>query len=194
MRALTCVVHIRCCTIPYLAFLAMSFSLPTQAQGIFEDLPYNEQAIRNIISEHTLQFSSPDNPDAIPEHVFYQQVFIDLLVDPGAMAQLPADDVALIRALPAHQDVAFVERDQAELSSLCERLNGAGEQEAVMVGAAEAFDQSHLRRQYDLDIHYATVIRKLSEPTQRLILAQGVFRPCRRCSRLGKGLEISGRS
>lgn len=62
-----------------LSHLGNELFLATQAQGIFEDLPYNEQAIRNIISEHTLQFSSPDNPDATPEHVFYQQVFIDLL-------------------------------------------------------------------------------------------------------------------
>jgi len=170
MKALVHGSRINRCLIHFLALpLTMSLSVSTLAQGIFDGLPYNERAIRDTLARHTLQLSSIDHSVSIPKHIFYQQVFFDFLSDAAVMAQLPAADAAVIRALPAHQDATFVEKDQRELAAVCEVVDATGEQNSLL-GAAQAFDQSRQRREHDLDIHYETVMTQLGASTQQLVL------------------------
>lgn len=141
------------------------------AQGIFEGLPYSESEIRSKISQHTISYHSTDGKDEIPSNVYYRHIFISMLSDDGLLKSLPSSDLQLIEALPAHDDEVFVTKDQLELGAICKAPN-LQDTSASVQEMATAFDESRIRRESDLDNHYANVLAQLTPTTRQYVMGR----------------------
>ncbi|MCP5346325.1 MAG: hypothetical protein R3F41_16935 [Gammaproteobacteria bacterium] len=152
-------------------YLTVGLLIPvfTYGQGIFNNLNYDETIIRSKIEQYAVSVDSLSQPHAIPDNIYYRLIFREILADPSLLVTFRAIDVSVIENLPAHENHNFVVKDQLELSRLCADLAGDPTEEGVL-NAANAFDASRIRREQELDAHYAAVVGDLSAEGREVVL------------------------
>lgn len=139
------------------------------SQGIFAHLDFEETYIRAKLEQYAISVDSITSAPAMPENIYYRLVFREILADPTLYSELPPEDLTIVERLPAHEDRQFVIKDQEELAAMCLALTDDGSAMSV-VSAANAFDASRIRREQDLDTHYAGVVNALSVAGKDLVL------------------------
>ncbi len=150
--------------------LAASFplSLHAESENIFGDLPYDGNFVQQKIAQFTVSADSADAALKAPAYLSYKLAFRKILADKNLQAQITANDLELIKKLPAPSDSSFLAKDRKEISAICMQTNYI-ETPAEIVDIAARYDESRRRKERDLDDFYNGSLTNLTAEARTLI-------------------------
>ena len=143
--------------------LAVCFplSLHAESENIFGDFPYDENFVQQKIAQFTVTADSSDASLKAPVYLSYKLAFRKILADKTLQAQITANDLELIKNLPAPSDASFLAKDRKEISAICIQTNHI-ETPAEIVDLAARYDETRRRKERDLDDFYNDSLANLT--------------------------------
>ena len=128
------------------------------------------RSLQESISSSLHRFSSKDNATAIPDYQIYHSIFLKLLLDPMLAAGLSAEDLELIRTLPAISDRRFVSVAQDALAEACQMIDRSNAPAPAVVNVAtNRMKQAQRKIERHLNGHYRSALAQLSDTGMQLV-------------------------
>lgn len=128
-----------------------------------------QESIRSSIR----RISSKDSAAAIPEYQIYHSIFLELMMKPLLAAGLPAQDLELLRALPAHNDQRFVTAAIEAMTGACRVINRSHAASPAAVNlAVNGFNQARHRLESQMNRHYRSTLQRLTDTGRQLVQAE----------------------
>jgi hypothetical protein len=155
------------CLINLLA-VGFSFSVQAESENILGDLPYDEKFVQEKIAQFTVTADSPDAALKAPAYLSYKLAFRKILADKNLQAQITANDLELIKNLPAPSDSSFLAKDRKEITAVCMQTNNIETPDEIL-NVAVQYDESRRRKERDLDAFYDNSLATLGAETRTLI-------------------------
>ena len=155
------------CLINLLA-AGFSFSVQAESEGILKGLPYDEGFIQEKIAQFTVTADAPDSALKVPDYLSYKLAFRKILADKNLQVQMTADDLQLIKNLPAPSDSSFLEKDRKAITAVCIETNDI-ETPAEILDVSIHYDESRRRKERDLDAFYNRSVGSLTAEARLLI-------------------------
>jgi hypothetical protein len=91
-------------------------------------------------------------------------------MQPLLAAGFPEQDLELIRALPTHNDLRFVQVVQDAMSDVCRAIQRSNDRSAAAINlAASRFSQARKKVERELDRHYRTAVNGLTDTGRALV-------------------------
>src|SRR5688572_23240219 len=148
--------------------IGFPLSLKAESENILRGLPYDENFVQEKIEQFTLTPESPDAALKVPDYLSYKLAFRKILSDKNLQAQIAANDLDLIKNLPAPSDHTFLMKDRKEINTICIQTNHI-ETPAEIVDVAAQYDESRRRNERDLDAFYNSSLAGLDAETRTLL-------------------------
>ena len=128
------------------------------------------RSLRKSLSHSLNRFSVRDNPAVIPDYQVYHSIFLDILINPLLAAGLTAQDLALIRAIPAQNDRRFVRVAQDAMAAACKIIKRANAPLPATVNlAVNGISKAQEQVERQLNSHYQKAMNRLSKSGKELV-------------------------